>query len=156
MSDLSGPSKDTAAGDVVTITVPSEGPYGVMFSADTSGNAAVIKGFEKLPSGRFGMLQKHGGLHYGDVLFSINDNQLDVVGFDDVLAIIRDRNLLKKNFKFMASSEYYRKKSAKATSSLGGRSDNTGNSFLSTVRQTRINQDASASGNKFVEYEIGT
>lgn len=31
------------AGDVVTIQLPPDGPYGVIFEADRDGNAAVIK-----------------------------------------------------------------------------------------------------------------
>ncbi len=97
-------------GDIVVIPVPADGPYGVLFEADNDGCAAVIKSWEPLANGRFGPLQKHGGLHYGDVLFSINEIALDLVPFSEVMAMVRDRNTLKKTFKFKNSSEYYRKK----------------------------------------------
>lgn len=109
-SYASGPSSDTAAGDIVSILVSPDGPYGVKFEADKDGNAAVIKEFERLPNGKFGPLQKHGGLHHGDVLFAINDIQLDSVAFEDALVIVNDRNILKKTFKFMNIREYYRRR----------------------------------------------
>jgi len=143
-----GPVSDTAAGDVVTVNVSSEGPYGVVLEADNDGNAAVIKGFERLPNGKFGLLQKHGGLHYGDILFAINDIQLDVVPFHEVMVIVRDRNILKKAFKFMNSSEYYRRKKMASTSTLV---HDQRNNFMSIIRRTRVQQDGSK---KFVEYEI--
>jgi hypothetical protein len=77
MADFAkGPSTDTAAGDIVVISVPPDGPYGVNFVADTDGFAAVIHSFDRLPNGKFGPLQKHGGLHYGDVLFEINVSRI--------------------------------------------------------------------------------
>jgi len=143
-----GPTTDTAAGDVVIVSVSSEGPYGVVLEADTDGNAAVIKGFERLPNGKFGLLQKHGGLHYGDVLFAINDIQLDVVPFQEVMLIVRDRNILKKAFKFMNSSEYYRRKKMASSSTLV---QDARNNFMSIIRRSRVQQDGSK---KFAEYEI--
>ncbi len=149
-----GPSKDTAAGDVVIISVPSDGPYGVMFEPDRDGNAAVIKAWERLPNGKFGQLQKHGGLHYGDVLFQINDNHLDVVPFKDVMQTVKDRNLLKKSFRFMNSVEYYRRKEAKNAPKLAGLAlgSERGNAFMSTIRQTRLSVDTK--GSKYCEYEV--
>ena len=110
---FSGVTKDTAAGDIVSISVPPEGPYGVLLEGDRDGSAAVIKSWERLPDGKFGPLQKHSGLHFGDVLFQINDNYLDVVPFKDVMAIIKDRNLLKKTLRFMNPQEYYKRKEDK-------------------------------------------
>lgn len=155
-SKMSGPSKDTAAGDVVVVNVPSDGPYGVMFAADRDGTAAVIKSWERLPNGKFGPLQKHGGLHYGDVLFQINDNHLDVVPFSEVLLTVKDRNLLKKSFRFMNAAEYYRRKEAKNAPKLAGLAlgNERGNPFMSTIRQTRLSVDKS--GSKFCEYEVAS
>jgi hypothetical protein len=98
------------AGDVVTIQLSPDGPYGVIFEPDRDGNAAVIKHWDRLPNGKFGPLQKHGGLHFGDVLFAINDTEVDSMSHADVVALVRDRNILKKVFKFKNSSEYYRAK----------------------------------------------
>ena len=91
-----GVSKDTAAGDTVSVSVTPDGPYGVVFEADQDGHAAVVKAFDRLPNGRFGPIQKHGGIHIGDVMFAINDSKLDVVSHREVMQIVRDRNLLKK------------------------------------------------------------
>jgi hypothetical protein len=101
---------DEQAGDIVTIQVPPDGPYGVLFESDRDGHAAVIKAWDRLPNGKFGPLQKHGGLHYGDVLFAINDTDVDSLPHADVVALVRDRNILKKVFKFKNSNEYYRAK----------------------------------------------
>ncbi len=151
---LSGPAKDTAAGDIVSISVTPDGPYGVLLEGDRDGNAAVIKAFERLKNGKFGPLQKHGGLHAGDVLYQINDNRLDVVPFDDVLATVKDRNLIRKTFKFMNATEYYKKKEAQNAPKLAGLaiSSEKGNAFMSTIRQTRLSLDPK--GNQFCEYEV--
>lgn len=105
-----GPAADTAAGEVVLINLPSDGPYGVNFAADEDGNALVVKVFDRLPNGKFGPIQKHGGVHYGDVLFEINDTSLMNVPFADALRMVEGKNLLRKGVKFMNSREYYRKK----------------------------------------------
>ena len=146
-----GPPKDTSCGDIVTIHVESEGPYGVSLEADEDGCAAVIKGFEKLPSGKFGPLQKHGGVHFGDVLFAINDIQLDVLPFAEVMGIIRDRNLLKKAFKFMNSGDYYHRKRKKANA-LNLFNTDQKNNFLSIVRRARVVDELKS--RKFVQYEV--
>ena len=46
-----GPVLDTAAGDVVSINVNPDGPYGLSLVAFSDGNAAVVYGFERLPTG---------------------------------------------------------------------------------------------------------
>lgn len=109
-SALRGPNTDTLAGDVVCVTVTPDGPYGIQLVGDSDGQAAVVVGFEPLPNGRFGPIQKHGGVHPGDVLFEINDTSLMNMKFDDARRVIQDRNTLKKVLKFMNSKEYYRRK----------------------------------------------
>jgi hypothetical protein len=146
-----GPVKDTAVGDIVVVNVESEGPYGVSLEADEDGCAAVIKGFEKLPNGKFGPLQKHGGVHYGDVLFAINDMQLDIVSFPEVMSILRDRNLLRKALKFMSSGEYYHRKRKKANS-LNMFAQDKKDNFLSIVRRARVVEEGKSA--KFVQYEV--
>lgn len=110
MDQSAGLTSDTSAGDAVVITVNVDGPYGVNFEPDEDGKAAVIRTFEKLPNGKFGPLQKHGGLHYGDILVSINGISLESVDHGNVLKMISDRNVLKKTLKFINSKEYYRQK----------------------------------------------
>lgn len=106
----SGPQTDTAAGEVVIVNVSADGPYGANFVPDPDGFAAVIQSFDRLPNGKFGPLQKHGGLHAGDVLFEINDTPLSAMPFAETMKIVNDRNLLKKAFKFVNSKEYNRRK----------------------------------------------
>jgi hypothetical protein len=101
---------DTLAGDTVTIQVPADGPYGVNLRPDESGNAAVVHSFDKLPNGKFGPIQKHGGVHYGDILFEINDTNLSSVSHAEALQMLSSRNTLKKILKFQNPKVYYRKK----------------------------------------------
>eukprot|EP01038_Epipyxis_sp_PR26KG_P016769 gene16769-22948_t len=143
-----GSIQDTGSGDIVIISVTPDPPYGVNFVADNDGCAAVIESFDRLPNGKFGPLQKHGGLHYGDVLFEINDTPLENTLFNDVLKIINDRNLLKKTFKFINQREYYRKKRGL---SLRAQPQDGKNSFLSVIKSSRINE---TEPRKFVEFEI--
>ena len=79
MASHTGVSKDTAAGDIVSISLSPDGPYGVMLDPDKHGFAAVVKAFDRLPNGRFGPVQKHGGVHIGDVLYAVNDSKLENV-----------------------------------------------------------------------------
>ena len=118
MASHTGVSKDTAAGDTVSIPLSPDGPYGVILGPDKEGFAAVVKAFDRLPNGRFGPIQKNGGVHIGDVLYAVNDSKLENMLHDDVMAIVRDRNLLKKTFKFINPKEYYRRKNSKARAVL--------------------------------------
>lgn len=107
---MAAATKDTNAGDIVAIQVPPDPPYGVKLVPDATGNAAVIQSFEVLPNGRFGVIQKHGGVHYGDVLVEINDQPLQHLQHQEVMRLVMNRNTLKKIFKFMNSKDYYRRK----------------------------------------------
>ena len=66
--------------------------------------------FDKLPNGKFGPLQKHGGLHYGDVLFEINDKPLFATPYSHVMRVLNDGTLARKVVKFMNAKDYYNKK----------------------------------------------
>lgn len=101
---------DTLAGDTVIIQVPADGPYGVSLRPDDNGNAAVVHAFDKLPNGRFGHIQKHGGVHYGDILSEINDTPLCNVSHAEALQMLANKNTLKKILKFQSPKVYYRKK----------------------------------------------
>jgi hypothetical protein len=83
-------------------------------------------------------------------LFAINDTPLEVTPFAEVMLLVRDRNILKKAFKFMNSREYYRRRKTGKPSSAVQESKNN---FMSTIRRSRVSQDAF--GKKYVEYEIG-
>ena len=107
---IGGPTTDTQAGDVVIVVVPPDSNYGVKFVADQDGCAAVIESFERLPSGKFGPIQKHGGVHAGDVLFEFNDLQLINTHFSEVCRMLADKNVLKRELKFINKKEYYRRK----------------------------------------------
>ena len=70
----------------------------------------MIQSFERLPNGSFGPIQRHGGVHYGDVLFELNDRSFLNSPLSDVLRLLNDKNQLKKNAKFLNPKEYYRRK----------------------------------------------
>lgn len=101
-------SSDTLAGDIIILQIPTDPPYGVAFGPDLNGNGLVVKSFEKLPTGKFGLIQKHGGIHYDDVLFEINDIPLYNVSHQDALNMLLNSNTLNKTVKFKNKKEYYR------------------------------------------------
>jgi hypothetical protein len=108
--DSGAPGGDTLAGDTVTIQIPADGPYGVNLRPDENGNAAVVHSFDKPPNGKFGPIQKHGGIHYGDILCEINDTKLTSVLHSETLQMLNNRNTLKKILKFQSPKVYYRNK----------------------------------------------
>jgi hypothetical protein len=101
---------DTLAGETVIIQLPTDGPYGVNLKPDEQGNAAVVVSFDKLPNGKFGPVQKHGGVHYGDVLVEINDTLLSSVSHSEAIQMLLNKNTLKKIVKFQSPKVYYRTK----------------------------------------------
>ena len=109
-SAANGPNADTSVGDIVSVAVGGEGSYGVTFLPDSSGFGAVIGCWVRASGGKIGVIQKHGGVHLGDVLVAVNDTHLDSVPYNEVLYIINDRNILKKDFKFMSTNECRRRK----------------------------------------------
>ena len=104
-----GPSKDTAAGEIVNILLTGSDPHALQLKADRDGCAAVIVSFER-NKGKFGTIQRNGGVHVGDVLFAINDTMLENMPHSDVLLILNDRNMLRKQLKFMNASDFYSRK----------------------------------------------
>lgn len=104
-----GPTTDTLAGDVVTIALPSDGYYGAKFVPDKDGCAAVLDSFVR-NGGKIGPLEKHKGVHRGDVVLEVNETSTMKLKHPDTLKLIEDRNTLKKVLKFVNSKEYYRRK----------------------------------------------
>lgn len=104
-----GPAKDTAVGEIVTILLSGSDPDGLKLKADRDGYAAVIVDFERV-KGKFSTIQRHGGVHPTDVLYQINESNLENMPFDDVVAMLRNRNLLRKQLKFINNNEYYARK----------------------------------------------
>ena len=105
-----GPAKDTAVGEIVVITLTSSDAHGLVLQPDRDGCCAIIKAMERLPNGKFGIIQRNGGVHVNDVLFGINDTLLENMPHNDVLALLNDRNTLRKTVKFMSQTEYYNRK----------------------------------------------
>ena len=75
----------------------------------------------------------------------------------DALKMLQDPQLLKKELKFMSSTEYYRRKQQGSGNSIGGgggalsRADGKSN-FLSVVRRARLETDEK--NTRFTQYEI--
>lgn len=97
-------------GDVISIKIGNKGPYGMSLGPDNAGNGLIILSWERLPDGKFGQIQKHGGVHIGDALAYVNDINMGGVSHKDASGVLNDPNLLKKEIKFMSAREYYRKK----------------------------------------------
>ena len=103
MSAAHGPNTSTAVGEVVSVALSGDASFGVNFSPDASGIGAFVGSWDRVSGGKFGPIQSHGGVHLGDFLCALNDTQLDHIPFAEVMLIINDRNLLKKNLTFISS-----------------------------------------------------
>ena len=82
-----GPRKSTDHDRVVSVAVPTVGPYGVTMEDDGNGKAAVIRAWEKLPDGKFGAIQRHGGVRVGDVLVGVNETPTAELPFPQVMEL---------------------------------------------------------------------
>ena len=105
-----GPAKDTMVGEIVVITLSGTDSHGLVMKADRDGCCAVIKSMTRLSNGKFGVVQRNGGVHANDVLFSLNDTLLENMPHNDVMLLLNDRNVLRKQLKFMSNIEYYNRK----------------------------------------------
>jgi len=56
-------------------------------SAGLNGKCATIKRWEKLPDGKFGPIQVHGGVRLNDVVLRVNDVDLTTLPFAQVPAV---------------------------------------------------------------------
>ena len=150
-----GPKKSTDHDRVVSVGVPTVGPYGVTMEDDGRGKAAVIRAWEKLPDGRFGAVQRHGGVRVGDVLVGVNETPTAELPFPQVMELLRDENALRKTLHFSSRAELDRRRSATGLGDAAGAQAAGGRPgrvrFTSRVRRARVNDDTASS---FAEYEI--
>mmetsp|Transcript_12996 Transcript_12996/g.21249 ORF Transcript_12996/g.21249 Transcript_12996/m.21249 type:complete len:401 (-) Transcript_12996:155-1357(-) len=137
---------------MTTVSVNSTGPYGIVIEADKFGQAAVVKSWVRLPSGKFGQIQKCGEVNLGDVLVAINDVSVINTPFSDTKAMFA-KSMPTKVLKFTSATDYYSRKKgiAQGKNVTGGKEGNNKNSFLSLIKRSRVNNFAST---KFAEYEI--
>mmetsp|Transcript_26267 Transcript_26267/g.38937 ORF Transcript_26267/g.38937 Transcript_26267/m.38937 type:complete len:399 (-) Transcript_26267:136-1332(-) len=144
---------NTAAGQVVVVSVSADGPYGVVLEPDFEGCAAVVRSWARLPNGKFGPIQKHGGVHIGDVLFAINDIQLYSMPFSEVSALLSNKNIAQKNLKFRNGEEYvqHKRRNSRHDGIATKSNKEQKHPFLSLIRRSRINNFTSS---RFVEYEV--
>lgn len=155
MAALTGPSRSTQHDGHVTIEVPLSGPYGFQLEAGKNGQCAQIVGWERLPGGKFGVVQKHGGVRIHDYLLRVNEFDCVAAPFAQVVDQLRDSNQLRKVLTFGSPAKFqqvlHAKMSGGSKSRLGGDAESFGYLFLSAVRQARVN----TSGREpFAEYEV--
>lgn len=91
---------------MTTLSVSATGPYGVVIEADKFGHSCVIKSWMRMPNGKFGQIQKHGGVNLGDVLVAINDISVINTPFAEAKAML-EKSMATKVLKFTSSAEYY-------------------------------------------------
>ena len=150
---VTGPPKSTEFDGIVTISVGTRGPYGFVLEPDSSGRSGVIKAWEKLPGGKSGPVERHGGVRLGDVLIGVNDIATAELPFRQVLELTRDDDSLRKSLHFCSFAELERRRGAFAE--VGP--STARRRFVSRVRRARVaempvgSRRASA---PFAEYEV--
>eukprot|EP01041_Mallomonas_annulata_P003063 gene3063-6005_t len=169
---------DTRAGDVLVENLCGMGSLGVTYDADKDGACALIIGWERLPNGKFGHVQKHGGVHIGDALYSINEIIVNRIPHSEVMAILRNNKININSLKFINIQEHYRRKrglSQTQTSFNKSKEFKQDSQFNSIIRQSRIQDNTTSTttsttttspsttsismntdykSKKYVEYEI--
>eukprot|EP00753_Platysulcus_tardus_P006191 PLAT14020.1.p1 GENE.PLAT14020.1~~PLAT14020.1.p1 ORF type:complete len:276 (+),score=91.16 PLAT14020.1:46-873(+) len=131
----------------VAITVP-RGPLGLELEADSFGNAAVLKSFKRLPSGRMGPVQKAGSIPVGYVLCKFNGRSVMKVPFRDVMKQLASRQRdPRRNLVFKEPIAYYRERGDDGAAPRSGA--DSGLQVL--IRSFRVNRTASS---PFADYEI--
>jgi len=146
-----GPQKSTNVGDIVSIPVPALPPYGMELVPDPSGNAACIKSWERVGDGKLGVIQKHGGVRIGDVLIAINETSLDNIPFNDVMGMLKDKNMLRKVLHFASFERYTEIKNQRLMVNRLSAPKPNQSSFVSVIRRAHVNQRTDS---PFVEYEV--
>lgn len=150
---MSGCRKSTVHDGVVSVRVPCRGPYGVLLEDDGNGRAAIICEWDKLPSGKAGAIERHGGVRRGDVLVGVNETSTIDLPFDHVVEVLCDENIVKKVLHFASRAEVER---FRASGSIPGRLTDPmdmGRRFTSRIRRARLS-GAPGGGFAYAEYEI--
>ncbi|KAJ1455421.1 hypothetical protein M885DRAFT_520361 [Pelagophyceae sp. CCMP2097] len=146
-----GPARSTDHDPVVSVRVPSRGPYGLVLEDDGAGRAAVIVAWERLPDGKFGAVQRHGGVRVGDVLVGVSDTPTAEVDFAIVLQLLADESALKKTLHFCARAELERRRVATGVADAPMRASFSAQPrFVSRVRRARVTEGKSP----VAEYEV--
>lgn len=161
MAALTGPRQSTQHDGVVQIEVDVTGPYGIHLGECPGGCSAQITSWERLPNGKFGIIQRHGGVKIGDLVVRVNDVDCSITPFLQTITAVQDNNVIRKVITFASPLAYRdimsRKRLASpgAFVSGGNRLNHVGGTrfgFVSSVRQARINKENMR--NPFAEYEI--
>ena len=84
MSALVGPSRSTQHDGTVAIEVAPSGTIGMVLESGVGGKCAVIKEWARLPDGKFGIIQTHGGVRLRDVILKVNDKDCTELSFTAV------------------------------------------------------------------------
>ncbi|GMH57784.1 hypothetical protein TrRE_jg6986, partial [Triparma retinervis] len=147
-----------------------------LLRAGPDGCAAMIVAWERLPNGKFGPIQRDGGVRLGDILLRLNTVDLHQRKFEDVMTMLRNPGILNKRLTFVSKEKYTSILSNNTHSSLmrgksptnpnrrpdngsrGNRSPTSNinssqrKTFMSVIRKARINQEVPSS--PFAEYEV--
>ena len=172
LGSTTGPKKSTQHDGQVSIEVDPVGPYGMHLEAGPGGVAAAITFWERLPTGKFGAIQRHGGVRIGDLVVRVNDLDCALLAFNQVVGAVQNSNVVRKAITF-ASPAQHREMARRRHGAGGGVAVATGSSggagvggvssgsmggagraeqFISSVRQARINKDNARE--PFAEYEV--
>ena len=120
------------------------------------GRCAIILQWEKLPDGKSGPVERHGGVRLGDVLIGVNETPTAELTFGQVMALLKDDNSLRKSLHFCTFAELERRRGALQNPAVV-LSDTTSR-FTSRVRRARVAEPSSARHHRatsnFAEYEV--
>ena len=76
-----------------------------LLRAGPGGNAAMLVAWERLPNGKFGPIQRDGGVRLGDILLRLNTVDLHQRRFEDVMTMLRNPGILNKRLTFVSKEK---------------------------------------------------
>ena len=94
---------------IVSISVPRQGPFGIQLQKTASGFAAEVLNWERV-DGKYGPIKRSGKVKLGDILCAINDTPLDQVRFEEVQRMLANPSLDKRVLRFLPRDLYMTEK----------------------------------------------
>ena len=95
--------------DIISISVPRQGPYGFQLQKTDSGFAAQLLNWERV-DGKYGPIKRSGRVKLGDILCAINDTPLDQIRFEEVQRMLVNPDLDKRVLRFLPRDLYLSEK----------------------------------------------
>ena len=65
----------------------------------------MLVAWERLPNGKFGPIQRDGGVRLGDILLRLNTVDLHQRRFEDVMTMLRNPGILNKRLTFVSKEK---------------------------------------------------